>query len=199
MQDVRTPRSDGRARSPEEVRPALEHLRIPSFIFDRNGRVRWANAAAREILGSDCVGRVAQDFVAPEHKQLSREMIQKKLLTAKPTDFELNLIDSDGRRTRIAVSSAPLEEDGAIAGVFGLFTVVRDPEETTPLPSSWRLTSRQVEMLTLLAEGASTSDIAEHFGLSEHTVRNHIREILARLRTHSRISAVAIARKHGLV
>jgi len=51
----------------------------------------------------------------------------------------------------------------------------------------------------LLANGASTAEIASRLVLSEQTVRNHVREILRRLDTKSRLSAVAIARRDGLV
>jgi two-component system nitrate/nitrite response regulator NarL len=49
------------------------------------------------------------------------------------------------------------------------------------------------------AEGASTVQIAQQLGLAEDTVRNHVREILRRLGVHSRIAAVAFARRHGLL
>ena len=125
-------------------------------------------------------------------------MLQKKLLTAQPTHFPLNLITPDGRRIPVSVSSAPLEQGGQITGAFGLFTIARD-DDAPALPAGCTLTSRQHELLTLLGEGASTSDIATKLSLSEHTVRNHIRQILRRLGANSRIAAVAVARKHGLL
>jgi DNA-binding NarL/FixJ family response regulator len=51
----------------------------------------------------------------------------------------------------------------------------------------------------MLAEGISTRSIAETLFLSEETVRNHVRQILARLGANSRLAAVAKARRDGLV
>jgi DNA-binding NarL/FixJ family response regulator len=62
-----------------------------------------------------------------------------------------------------------------------------------------RLTPRQLEILRYLSEGLSTTQIAERLWLSTATVRNHVSGILAALRCHSRLEAVAQARRLGLV
>ncbi|HKJ37381.1 MAG TPA: LuxR C-terminal-related transcriptional regulator [Anaerolineales bacterium] len=61
------------------------------------------------------------------------------------------------------------------------------------------LTSRELEILALLADGHGTSDIAERLYLSTNTVRNHIQHVLQKLQVHTRLEAVAIAIKHNLV
>jgi DNA-binding NarL/FixJ family response regulator len=61
------------------------------------------------------------------------------------------------------------------------------------------LTDREVEILGLLARGMSTEEIVEHLVISVHTVRNHIRGLLGKLGAHSRLEAVAIATRQGLV
>jgi DNA-binding NarL/FixJ family response regulator len=61
------------------------------------------------------------------------------------------------------------------------------------------LTPRELEVLALLAQGRSTNAIVEHLVLSVHTVRNHIRNILMKLNAQSRLEAVAIATRHGLL
>lgn len=61
------------------------------------------------------------------------------------------------------------------------------------------LTPRRREILALVAEGLSTREIAERLVLSPYTVRNHLRGIFAALRCHSRLEAVAIARRAGLL
>jgi len=61
------------------------------------------------------------------------------------------------------------------------------------------LTSREREILTLLAQGHGTRDIANLLSLSLHTVRNHIQHILQKLQVHTRLEAVAIALKHNLI
>ena len=61
------------------------------------------------------------------------------------------------------------------------------------------LSPRQREVLILLSEGVRAKQIAARLGLSEPTVRNHIRSILRRLGCHSQLEAVAEARRARLV
>jgi DNA-binding NarL/FixJ family response regulator len=61
------------------------------------------------------------------------------------------------------------------------------------------LTPRELEVLQLLADAATTDGIAQHLVLSTHTVRNHVRNILGKLGAHSKLEAVAIAVREGLV
>jgi DNA-binding NarL/FixJ family response regulator len=61
------------------------------------------------------------------------------------------------------------------------------------------LTPRQLEILGYLADGLNTSEIAARVSLSPATVRNHVRGIFTGLGCHSRLEAVATARKLGLL
>jgi PAS domain S-box-containing protein len=61
------------------------------------------------------------------------------------------------------------------------------------------LSSREIEVLTLLAEGLSTKTLAERLGISHFTVRNHIQNILVKLELHSKAQAVSYAFKRGLL
>ncbi len=60
------------------------------------------------------------------------------------------------------------------------------------------LTARELEILGLLAGGASTEDMVRELGLSVHTVRNHIRNVLMKLQCRSRLEAVVVATRLGL-
>jgi DNA-binding NarL/FixJ family response regulator len=61
------------------------------------------------------------------------------------------------------------------------------------------LTTREREVLGLLAEGASSEQIARHLSVSRHTVRSHVHGILSKLQVHSRTEAAAFAVRHRLV
>jgi DNA-binding NarL/FixJ family response regulator len=61
------------------------------------------------------------------------------------------------------------------------------------------LTSRQVEIVRLLAAGQRAPSIATDLAISEHTVRTHVQNVMARLGAHSRIELVARARRLGLL
>ncbi len=58
---------------------------------------------------------------------------------------------------------------------------------------------REREVLALLAEGASNKEIARALGLSVHTVKFHIATLNEKLGARSRVEAVAIAIRSGLV
>jgi DNA-binding NarL/FixJ family response regulator len=60
------------------------------------------------------------------------------------------------------------------------------------------LTSREQEVLTLLARGLTQAQIAEELFISPKTVGGHIQRILEKLGVHSRAQAVAVAHEHGL-
>lgn len=61
------------------------------------------------------------------------------------------------------------------------------------------LSAREREVLHLLSAGTSTQDMADALFLSTHTVRNHVRNISAKLGAHSKLEAVAIATREGLL
>jgi DNA-binding NarL/FixJ family response regulator len=62
-----------------------------------------------------------------------------------------------------------------------------------------RLTPRQREVLDLIASGLSTAEIAKRLTLSTETVRNHVRSVLRELHVHTRLEAIAAARRRGLL
>ncbi|MEO5840543.1 MAG: response regulator transcription factor [Acidimicrobiales bacterium] len=61
------------------------------------------------------------------------------------------------------------------------------------------LTTRERQILGLIAAGLSNKQIAQHLGVTLNTVRNHVRNTLAKLGVHSRLQAVATAMQEGLV
>jgi len=61
------------------------------------------------------------------------------------------------------------------------------------------LTPRESEVLSLLAKGHGTRDIATLLSISPTTVRNHIQNILQKLQVHTRLEAVTLAIKHDLI
>jgi len=61
------------------------------------------------------------------------------------------------------------------------------------------LTARERETLDLLAEGATTEEIGERLGISRNTTRNHVQRVLEKLGARSKLEAVAVARREGLL
>lgn len=74
------------------------------------------------------------------------------------------------------------------------------PSETVPIPRTGEtLTAREVEVLRLLATGASNKEIAEQLVIGEQTVKTHVAHILRKLDATSRTQAVAQAYALGIM
>ncbi len=61
------------------------------------------------------------------------------------------------------------------------------------------LTPRELEVLRALTEGLSTPEICERLFIAPNTLRTHVQNIMAKLRVHSKLEAVAFALRHRLV
>ena len=61
------------------------------------------------------------------------------------------------------------------------------------------LSSREVEVLEMLAKGLTNKEVAGALNLSRHTVRCHVASITAKLSVSDRTEAVAVALKHGII
>jgi DNA-binding NarL/FixJ family response regulator len=61
------------------------------------------------------------------------------------------------------------------------------------------LTARELEVLRMLAEGAANKTIAWKLGISEHTVKFHVAQILGKLGAGTRTEAVTVGIRKGLI
>jgi NarL family two-component system response regulator YdfI len=80
-----------------------------------------------------------------------------------------------------------------LAGVFGDHLAEVDDE------LSEEITSRETDVLRMLAEGLVNKDIAARLGISEHTVKFHISSILDKLGASTRTEAVTLGIRRGLI
>jgi DNA-binding CsgD family transcriptional regulator len=153
------------------------------------------NDAARALFG-DLVGDIPLDTtVVPEHAPFARRQFERKLDGAPFTDYEVDVVTHEGRRVRALISSVPIPGDDPEQAVFAVAWLDRQPSRAIEAD----LTPRQKQVLDLLAEGGSTEQIAAELHLTTETVRNHIRHVLRGLGAHSRLEAVVVARRLGLI
>ncbi|MGY4766663.1 LuxR C-terminal-related transcriptional regulator [Kribbella sp. CWNU-51] len=113
----------------------------------------------------------------------------------------------EGARTRLLVADAcrqlgdvdaeQMELDGARA-VFQRLGADGDLTMADPSDNSSSLSPRELEVLQLLATGATNRAVAEQLFLSERTIARHVSNIFGKLGVNSRAAATAYAYEHGL-
>jgi DNA-binding NarL/FixJ family response regulator len=93
-------------------------------------------------------------------------------------------------------SCGPAELLARVRRHFARASVGRAVEPTSS--DSFGLTKRELEVLRRLAAGLAPPEIARELVISPKTVASHLQRVLAKMRVHSRIQAIALAHKHGL-
>jgi DNA-binding CsgD family transcriptional regulator len=73
------------------------------------------------------------------------------------------------------------------------------PAPTPPADDDAQLTPRELEVLALLAEGASNKMIARRLGISVHTAKFHVGSLLDKLDAIGRTDAVTHAARRGVI
>lgn len=106
----------------------------------------------------------------------------------EPDDLVVALRDIVAGKTVVAPDLAPV----LAKVVQGESVAARDPSPFSDL------TPRESEILGLLAEGQSNKAIARNLGISDGTVKLHVKAILRKLGVHSRVEAAVIAVEQGL-
>jgi len=77
--------------------------------------------------------------------------------------------------------------------------IARQPGARAPHPGIEQLTSRELEVLRLMARGRSNGEIANELLLGEATVKTHVGRVLAKLQARDRVQAVVTAYESGVV
>jgi PAS domain S-box-containing protein len=183
-----------------DIHRPLEEISLPMYVVDAKGTIIWMNESAEQLLPG-ATGRKFTELLSPDKVHPARRLFALRVLgKAEFTDHKMSVRTSAGERHEVEISSAPLKQGHRIVGVFG---VLREDRRPTPARPSGvappQLTPRQHEVLVLLSEGLTTSQMAERMGLSPQTVQNHIKALLRALGVRSRLEAVLAGHRLGLV
>ncbi len=174
LMDVRMPVMDGVAATAEIHRqlPACQVLMLTTF-DDEEYILHALQAGARGYLLKDVP---AQDLA-------------KAIISAHIGIYQLDA----------AVAGKMV---AALAGLDSKSDSIPPPAPTPSFVSSITqtdLTEREIEVLRLIAKGATNREIAEQLVIREGTVKNHISNILSRLGLRDRTQAALYAREAGLL
>lgn len=141
--------------------------------------------------------------------EISRQMAHG---TSIP-NYDMVIKDKEGESVVVNVSvfatPSPMKSEIDVAGFLVLrrldyqrliqrLVAERKNKERAPDDRRNRLSSREIEVLQLAADGLNTKKIAERLCISAYTVKNHFTNILAKLKVHTRAEAVSLALRMDL-
>jgi DNA-binding NarL/FixJ family response regulator len=133
------------------------------------------------------------------------------LLTDVSDARSISLLLRSGVRAILSRESAPDDVLSAIYAAYDGLVLLSAPAAESlaaiygdqPLEDkaefSEEITSRETEVLRMLAQGLANKDIAAGLGISEHTVKFHISSILDKLGASTRTEAVTLGIRRGLI
>ncbi len=156
---------------------------IPAvWVAQQDGAVSSQNIPARRLLGDgqgaacwELVGRLEQAEGLPCHQGCVHKLLRSGINKA-----EHRCIKVRGQRHHL--SCIPIA--GKVLCILN--------HATGEAPESWQaLTTREVEVLELIAAGETSASAAGALGLSESTVRSHVEKMLTKLDAGNRAALVA--------
>jgi len=175
-------------------------------------------ARTRPLLGAVCSSEGALAVARGDHDAARRSFEDAiDLLVASEARFDaarvrldlaaaLSALGRDDRAKReIEAALASFQElgaDGESARAEAMLAKLRGPHARRPADVAGtplgNLSTRELEVLSLVAEGLTNHGIAQRLVLSEHTVNRHVANILRKLELPSRAAAASLAGRHGL-
>jgi LuxR family maltose regulon positive regulatory protein len=131
---------------------------------------------------------------APFELARARLELARSLLAQGRRDAAAREIDAAADAFRALGAARDVERASALRGD------ARAEPAASPRPSSASpLTSREIDVLRLVAQGLSDREVAVRLSLSEHTVHRHVSNILTKLGLASRTAAATYAARRGLL
>jgi PAS domain S-box-containing protein len=155
----------------------------------------WLEFRGRTMAQEMGVGWV--EGVHPDDRQRCLDTYQRAFDAREPFDMQYRLQRADGQYCWIRdAGSAQFDKDGGFLGYLGSCLEIPAPGRGTAVGP---LTSREVQVLALVADGHSTKEIAALLGISYKTADSHRSRIMEKLGVHETASLVRYAIRQGIV
>ena len=196
------------------LRTALERSRHPMLIADDQRRWVTGNVAACDLLGiarEEIPWRTMDDFTAPDERKRLEEQWGAFLASGGAEGwYQLYVPDRGSLPVEFSATanvlparhlSVFIPPDEASAAQGGSRSTRGAAWAPVAVEGSGRLqlSEREREVMTLVASGLQSADIAERLFLSPETVKSHVHNALGKLGAHTRAHGVAIALVTGQI
>ena len=185
-----------------ELSPVIENWPVALLLADASGRLRYANRAAEDILHrQDGLTVVQGRLTAPEPgaaRRLHIAIRAASLPDAAVAGSNIPLPRAPEQRP-YAVLVMPARGGRGLLGTetSGVILMVVDLDAPCHPPAAalteiFGLSRAQVAVASLLADGRDPKEISASLGLSLHTVRRHLADIMARTETNRQAELVRL-------
>jgi PAS domain S-box-containing protein len=155
---------------------------------------RWLEFRGRSMAQETGIGWL--EGVHPDDRQRCLEVYQRAFDAREPFDMDYRLRRADGQYCWIRdAGTAQFDQNGGFLGYVGSCVEVPVTSRAAANP----LTSREVQVLTLVADGHSTKEVASLLGISYKTADSHRSRIMEKLDVHETASLVRYAIRQGIV
>lgn len=212
--------TDSGATSGHRLTFDVEDLADPAFSVTLNRRIVFWNAAAERFFArspAEVIGRYCYDVMALRPAQRRDRCAACCMATicvlrgASIPSAEVVISQPDGRTALTGLQTFIAHSASGEVQVVHVLSTQRpvrflsalSPREgnATGIPDTPPvvLTPREQEVLRLLADGCSTTDIAAQLSISRITARNHVTHLMDKLEAKTRLRAVMVAAQRGLL
>ena len=154
--------------------------------------------------GLEATQRIKYEYPDVTIVMLTVQDEDEKLFQAIHNGAQGYLLKSISSRDMLSLLRGAVRGEAAITPTLGgrmleeFRRLSKKAPQGTDEPTA-QLTFREQEVLSLVAEGATNKEIAQCLNVSVHTVKSHMRKILAKLHLEHRKDAASFARREGLI
>lgn len=196
------------------LRVAFERSRHPMLIADDQRRWVTGNAAACDLLGiarDEVPWHTMDDFTPQSERGKLKEQWEAFLANGAAEGwYQLYVPDRGSVPVEFSATANVLPARHLSVFIPSDETSAEQAKSASARQASWtpvmaesggrlQLTDREREIMTLVASGLQSGDIAERLFISPETIKSHVHNAMGKLGAHTRAHAVAIALVTGQI
>ncbi len=188
------------------MKDALSHINAPLLLLQPNGRVAWANAKAEKELSYQSTIRLQNNRLIATNDHFTSKFktaLRSVLKTGQGATVPMSMDENGGLAVMYLTPLHDEISDAATKFTFSpergklvlakLMTAQKTSQQAkATLKSVFSLTDRQIDVVSMLAEGYPIPEIATHCSISLGTTRNHVKAIFEKTGTSRQAELVRL-------